>query len=200
VAATHIGEAVVVPVRSVQHGVDVQRHRSVVVEENAAVVVEFGDKYRRVGPEVEDVAGLVLADPGEPGLIEMVADLEERARDAVRLRRDAVGRHLGIDHVPVHGGLSAKVRRQLGHQLRPEPDPIRERHRARARALVDLVGFGAEADRTETHAPLGDEAADGAVVAEELPGPRRRQVGVAVEREVVAELVEDGLQAHDLAE
>ena len=52
------GAAVVVAVRGAQHGVDVERLRGVVVEEDAAVVVELGDEDRGLEAVVEDVAGL----------------------------------------------------------------------------------------------------------------------------------------------
>src|SRR5689334_17200498 len=60
--------AVVVAVRGAQHRVHVEGLRGVVVEEDAAVVVELGDQHRRLQPVVEDVARLRAADPAEPGL------------------------------------------------------------------------------------------------------------------------------------
>jgi hypothetical protein len=71
------GSAVVVAVWSAQDGVDVERLRGVVVEEDAAVVVELGDDHRGLDAVVEDVAGAVPADPGEPGLVQMLLDLSQ---------------------------------------------------------------------------------------------------------------------------
>src|SRR3954452_24381971 len=71
----HPGPAVIVAVRRAQRGVDVVGLRGVVVEEDAAVVVELGDQNRRLQPVVEDVALLRAADPGEPGLVPVPLDL-----------------------------------------------------------------------------------------------------------------------------
>src|SRR3954452_11348149 len=60
---------VVVAVRGAQHGVDVERLRGVVVEEDPAVVIQLRDHHGRLHPVVEDVAGLVAADPAEPRLV-----------------------------------------------------------------------------------------------------------------------------------
>ena len=68
------------------------------------------------------------------------------------------------------------------------------------RAGVDHVRFGAEEDRRQHHPPVDHQAVDGAVVAEELPSPGRAQVGLAVDGDVVAELVEHCLQPDGLAQ
>src|SRR3954447_22705902 len=71
------GAAVVVAVRGAQHGVDVEGLGGVVVEEDAAVVVQLRDQHRGLDAVVEDVAGLGATDPAEPRLGQVLADLPE---------------------------------------------------------------------------------------------------------------------------
>src|SRR3954447_23962677 len=106
------GPPVVVAVGRAQHGVDVEGLRGVVVEEDAAVVVEFGDQHRRLQPVVEDVAGSVPADPGEPGLVEVGLDLGQPGRAG------ALGQQPDEGRGDAAGGLLGG-RRQVG-----DPDAL----------------------------------------------------------------------------
>ena len=239
--------AVVVAVRGAQDGVDVERLGGVVVEEHAAVMVEFGDDDRAIGcgsrrrrpaggrrssrTRSRRGASRISAHPCRTGtrwqgLHELPDDVEHaavappRACHATRMPSNGMtrlswkaparwrsspgwtrpSRHRWIDHLLVDRSRAALLVGQGSHQRRAQPIRSVEGRRYRRGARIDLVGFGTEEHRAEHHAPFDDEAVHRAVVAVELPTPRRVQVRFAVERDVVAELVENALESDDLAE
>lgn len=63
---------IVVAIRCAYDGVDVEGHCGVVGEKIAAVMIEFENDDRVLDAEIERASGLQTADPGGPGIIEMV--------------------------------------------------------------------------------------------------------------------------------
>lgn len=109
-------------------------------------------------------------------------------------------RHVGVHHVLVDDGSPSLLVRECSHKLDRQRDTVRERPPSLVGTLVDLIGLGAEEDGTDDHSSFDHEAIDRSVVTEELPAPGSGRVRVSVDRDVVAELVEDGPQVDDLAE